>query len=259
MSSSTGKFVWYDVMTTDAGAATTFYKKAIGWEAMDSGMPDRSYTILSAGNARIGGVMALPDDMRAAGAPPHWRGYIAVNDVDTSAGKVTAAGGMVHHGPEDIPGVGRYAAAADPHGATFILFKAASAPEVDPLPRSTSAQGNVGWHELHAGDLESACTFYESLFGWTKGEPMDMGPMGIYQIFNIHGTQSGGMMTKKTEIPMPYWLYYFNVDGIDAAANRVKEAGGQIINGPVQVPGGSWIVNCIDPQGAAFAMVAPQR
>lgn len=257
MSKSDGQFVWYDNMTTDIDAATTFYKKVIGWEAMDSGMPDRAYTILSTGNSRIGGLMPLPDDMRAAGAPPHWRGYISVEDVDASAEKVKAAGGIIHHAPEDIPGVGRFAFAADPHGAMFILFKPAVAPSGDPL--SPNTHGHVGWHELHAGDLDSAWAFYEKIFGWTKGEPIDMGPMGIYQIFDIQGTQSGGMMTKMPQTPVPFWLYYFTVDAIDAASTRVKESGGQIINGPIQVPGGSWIVNCVDPQGAVFAMVAGNR
>ena len=88
---------------------------------------------------------------------------------------------------------------------------------------------------------------------------MDMGAMGTYQIFAIGGVPCGGMMTKMPQIPHPFWLYYFNVDGIDAAMTRVKKAGGQILNGPMEVPGGSWIAQCIDPQGAMFAMVAPGR
>ena len=50
-----------------------------------------------------------------------------------------------------------------------------------------------------------------------------------------------------------------NTFGIDAAMTRVKKAGGQILNGPMEVPGGSWIAQCSDPQGAMFAMVAPRR
>ena len=81
--------------------------------------------------------------------------------------------------------------------------------------------------------------FYSELFGWTKGDAIDMGPMGIYQIFAIGGAPSGGMMTKTPEIPHPFWLYYFNVEGIDAAMARVKKAGGRILNGPIEVPGGT--------------------
>ena len=37
-----------------------------------------------------------------------------------------------------------------------------------------------------------------------------------------------------------------------------RNAGGKIINGPMEVPGGSWIVQCKDPQGAMFALVGPR-
>jgi len=66
-------------------------------------------------------------------------------------------------------------------------------------------------------------------------------------------------MTKPAAIPTPYWGYYFNVDGIDAAVARVAAGGGNVINGPHQVPDGQWIVQCTDPQGAAFALVATRR
>ena len=121
------------------------------------------------------------------------------------------------------------------------------------------APGHVGWRELHAGDGPSAFDFYSGLFGWTKGEAMDRGAMGIYQTFKTAGEQGGGMMTKMPQSPSPFWLYYFNVDAIDAASTRAKDAGGQIINGPMQVPGERWIVQCLDPQGAMFALLAGKR
>jgi uncharacterized protein len=86
-----------------------------------------------------------------------------------------------------------------------------------------------------------------------------MGAMGVYQTFAIHGAQSGGMMTKTPQTPAPFWLYYFNVEAVDSAMARVKDGGGQILFGPQQVPGGSWIVQCFDPQGAMFAMMGPKR
>ena len=121
------------------------------------------------------------------------------------------------------------------------------------------APGHVGWRELHAGDGPSAFDFYSGLFGWTKEEAMDMGAMGIYQTFKTAGEQGGGMMTKMPQSPRPFWLYYFNVDAIDAASTRTKDAGGQIINGPMQVPGERWIVQGLDPQGAMFALLAGGR
>lgn len=260
MPNAPSPFVWYELMTTDPAAAQRFYTQVVGWTAADSGMPGMDYTLLSAGPHMVGGLMALPPDVAAAGAPPGWVGYVGVEDVDAKAAELQRAGGAVHHGPEDIPGVGRFAAVADPHGAGFCLFKGALQPgEAPPAAPPEGTPGTMGWHELMAGGLAPAWDFYSGLFGWNKDEAIDMGPMGTYQLFGAGAHPIGGMMTKPAEMPVAAWLYYVNVDAIDAAVERVKAGGGQVCNGPMEVPGGSWVVQCTDPQGAMFAMVAPKR
>jgi uncharacterized protein len=257
MSANQGKFVWYQLMTSDTLAAESFYTRVVGWSANDGGMPGGGYTIFSAGSNMIGGLMAITDEACAMGVKPCWSGYVGVDDVDAYAERVKAAGGAVHRPGADIPGVGRFAVVADPHGALFILFKGNDQP--DQTPPAPGTPGTVGWHELYAGDGASAFAFYAGLFGWTKGDALDMGPMGIYQLFATGGEPVGGMMTKMPEMPVPFWLYYFNVDAIDAALERVTQNGGKALMGPHQVPGGQWILQCMDPQGAMFALVAGQR
>jgi predicted enzyme related to lactoylglutathione lyase len=79
--------------------------------------------------------------------------------------------------------------------------------------------------------------------------------MGIYLLFGVGGIESGGMFNKPAEMPgPPAWLHYVRVDNADAAAERVKANGGAVINGPMDVPGGDRIAQCIDPQGAMFAV-----
>jgi hypothetical protein len=156
----------------------------------------------------------------------------------------------------DIPGVARFAVVADPQGATFMLIKGFS--EAPPQWPAPSTPGHPGWRELYASDWEPAFAFYSELFGWTEDQAFDMGPMGTYQLFAIQDVPAGGMMNRPPEMPRPFWLYYFNVDDIDAAAGRVTESGGRILNGPMEVPG-IWIVQCADPQGAMFALVGPKR
>ena len=80
-----------------------------------------------------------------------------------------------------------------------------------------------------------------------------------YQIFTTKGQQGGGMMKKMAEEPAPHWAYYITVDAIEAAIERVKSASGKVLSGPMQVPGGSWIMQGLDPQGAMFALVAPKK
>jgi predicted enzyme related to lactoylglutathione lyase len=257
MSHAASPFVWYELMTTDLGAAEAFYRQAIGWTIADAGMPDLKYSIASAGGRGVAGMMTLPPEVRALGVPPNWTGYIGVADVDAWAERIRAAGGTIHHPPTDIPGVGRFAVVADPQGAAFALYKGNSD---DEMPPATNAPGTMGWHELYASDLDAAWAFYSAMFGWTKGEAIDMGPMGVYQLFVGPGSHAiGGMMKRPPEVPAACWLYYVNVEAIDAAMARVLAGGGRVLMGPQQVPGGSWIAQCTDPQGAMFAMVAPRR
>lgn len=253
-------FIWYDVMTPDMQAAEAFYAHVVGWtaQAAPPGMGNGPYTVFSAGPTMIGGAMPMPDDARAMGAPPAWTGYVGVPDVDDYARRVTDAGGGVLRGPMDIPGVGRFAVVSDRghDGAVFIIFRGNG----DAMPNTPpGTPGTMGWHELQAHDLDAAWSFYSGVFGWTKAEAMDMGPMGTYQMFATGGMPVGGMMTKRPEAPRPFWMYYVNVPAIDAAAARVAEGGGAVLHGPQEVPGGMWIVQCRDPQGAFFALVAPGR
>jgi hypothetical protein len=60
-------------------------------------------------------------------------------------------------------------------------------------------------------------------------------------------------------MPRPFWLYYVGVPAIDPAVETITTGGGRVINGPMEVPGGAWIVQGIDPQGAMFALVGMRR
>ena len=250
-------FVWYELMTSDDEAAAAFYRQVMGWQTADAGMPGMRYTLLSAGGAAIAGLMTLPQEACDAGARPGWVGYIGVADVDALATRLQAAGGKLYRPAEDIPGVGRFAVVADPHGASFNLFRGNV--DAQPLQPPLGTPGTVGWHELSAGNLDNAWTFYSGLFGWTQDSDMDMGEMGVYRLFAAGGSPIGGMMDKPPQVPQPGWLYYFNVEAIDAAMARVTAGGGQVLNGPMEVPGPMWTLQCLDPQGAAFALVAGKR
>ncbi len=251
-----GKFIWYDQMSNDLAGAEKFYAKAIGWTLAPNTMNDQRHTLLKAGEVGVGGLMPIPEEAKKMGAPSCWNGYIAVDDVKAYADKVKAAGGRIFRPPTDIPNVGAFAVVGDPDGAAFMLFKGNGdgAPAQDPMK-----PGNIAWHELHSGDQAKAFAFYSSLFGWKKGEALNMGPVGTYQIFTTGEKQSGGMMNRMPQTPGAFWLYYIAVDAIDAASDRAKSAGGKIVHGPSEVPGGAWVVQAFDPQGAMFGMVAPKR
>jgi len=245
-------FFWYDLATSDVAAARKFYCDVVGWGYQDNSQGGQSYGLFTVGDAGVAGLMPYPEGMQ----PPHpvWNGYIAVDDVDAMAGKIKDAGGKVHRGPMEVPGVIRFAVVADPQGAVFIVAKGLQSGPMPQFPEGTP--GTIGWRELFAADWEKDFAFYAKLFGWTKAEAHDMGPMGTYQLFAAGGAPSGGMMNKHPAMPQPWWNYYINVDGIEAAKARVEKAGGSVKMGPMQVPGGQWILQGQDPQGGTFALVA---
>lgn len=256
MTDLASRFVWYELMTTDTASARLFYGSVVGWGTRDASQPHMAYTLFTVGERPVSGLMDLPDQARKMGARSGWIGYISVADVDAAAAKVASLGGTVQVQPTDIPEVGRFAVVSDPQKGVFTLFRPLpiQSPPEDPEP---GTPGHIGWHELYAEDWEKAFDFYAGMFGWQKGDPMDMGELGIYQLFTTAGGQMpvGGMFNKPRSMPTPFWLFYFNVDDIDAAVTRVEGGGGKLLNGPMQVPGGDWIVQCMDPQGAMFALV----
>ncbi|MEZ5782006.1 MAG: VOC family protein [Rhizobiaceae bacterium] len=248
-------FYWYELMTSDTAGAEAFYKAVVGWNTEPFEIPDMGYTVVKAGDRGIGGIMELPEGAKQSGMPPAWVGYIYSADFDATSAAVADAGGHIHRPPSDIPDVGRFSVLSDPQGATFMLLHPIGQ---DTPPLARNAPGNVGWHELHAVDWASAFDFYGKQFGWEKAEAMDMGGMGVYQLFNVNGELNGAMFNKPAEMPAPAWLFYFNVDSIDDAAKRVVDNGGKIMLQPMEVPDG-WVLQGTDPQGAWFALSAPKR
>ncbi len=249
-----GRFVWFDLMTPDKDAAVDFYTKLIGWSTQAWEGAEQPYTMWVNGEAPLGGVVPLPKEAQEAGSPPHWMAYVATPDVDATTEQAKELGGKVMHGPEDIPTVGRFAVLADPQGAVFAAFTPA---DQAPGGEGPAQLGEFSWHELATSDHEAAFEFYRSLFGWETKETMDMGEMGMYHMYGRKEQEFpiGGMFNKPAEMPgPPAWLYYIKVDDVSAAIETVKELGGQLLNGPMEVPGGDMIAQCMDPQGAAFAL-----
>jgi predicted enzyme related to lactoylglutathione lyase len=82
---------------------------------------------------------------------------------------------------------------------------------------------------------------------------MDMGPMGTYQLWGLGEQHQGGMMLRPPEMPVSAWLYYVQVDSVQATIDAALAAGGSLVHGPHPVPGGNVAV-LIDPQGGHFAV-----
>ncbi|MDC0707659.1 VOC family protein [Stigmatella sp. ncwal1] len=240
-------FVSYDLRTTDVDAAQAFYTGLLGWRVQREG----ESRVFHAGEQRVGELLALPERARAQGAPAHWLGHMGVQDMDAAVNRVLALGGQ-RLGPPLEPTQGqRTAVLKDPQGAVFAVSTG----------RGRASIEAVAWHELNTTDREHAWTTYSELFGWRATGALNLGPeVGTYQMFTWDGAgrDVGGMVnTARFPSIHTHWLFYLTVEDLDAAIAKVRSSGGQALNGPMEVPGGDRIVQCEDPQGAAFALRQP--
>jgi predicted enzyme related to lactoylglutathione lyase len=250
-------------MTPDVSAARDFYEAVVpGWSIQAGTAETSDYGfIANADGGMTGGVLALTKDMADHGAMPCWVGYIGVDDVDASLIAIEAAGGKTLMPARDVPMAGRIAMVADCCGAPFYVMTPTPAPGggENTCFSATNRTGRCGWNELMAGNFTNAVAFYTGLFGWALPEAMDMGPMGKYQFVEHGGVQTGAIMQKMPEMPVPFWSHYFWVPSIAKAAEAITAKGGTVINGPMAVPGDDWIVQGIDPHGAMFALVGAKE
>jgi uncharacterized protein len=248
-----GRPLWYELMTTDMKAAEAFYDAVVGWtSAPFEGSPQPYAMFIRSGETPVAGVLPRPDDLQA---PPFWAMYIGVPNLEDAAAHIERLGGRSCSPIIDVPTVGRMQMMTDPQGAAFYIYEPAS---TEHRPEAAAEVGEASWHELMTTDAPAAMQFYQEVFGWQPSEVLDMGPMGKYHMFNRPHGMIGGMMNKPSEMAHvpPNWQIYFRVPDITSAVERIKANGGQILNGPMEVPGGDLIVNAMDPQGAAFSLHA---
>jgi hypothetical protein len=240
-------------MTTDMKAAEAFYRTVVGWTAAPfEGSPQPYSMFIRSGDAPVAGVMTRPEGLDA---PPFWAMYVGVPKLEDAAARIKGLGGSECSPVIDVPTVGRMQMMTDPQGAAFYIYEPASA---EHRPEAAAEIGEASWHELMTTDAPAAMMFYSQIFGWQPSEALDMGELGKYHMFNRPHGMIGGMMNKPPEMAhVPNnWQIYFRVPDIPSAVERIKANGGQILNGPMEVPGGDWIVNAMDPQGAAFSLHA---
>jgi predicted enzyme related to lactoylglutathione lyase len=243
-------------MTTDTRIAETFYDKVVGWSSEPFANSPKPYTRFKrSGGVGVAGLMERPEGMNM---PPFWSMYIAVPKLEDAVAQVKRLGGSQLSEVITVPTVGRMQMLKDPQGAAFYIIQ--PEPRENPPDRDPEV-GEASWIELMTTDAPAAMKFYQQIFDWTPSEAMDMGEMGTYQMFNRGPRMIGGMMNKPKELAQvpPHWAIYFLVPDINAAAERIKANGGQILNGPMEVPGGDWVLNAKDPQGAAFSLHAKKK
>jgi predicted enzyme related to lactoylglutathione lyase len=246
-----GTFCWVDLATTDAAGAKDFYSGLFGWDAED--MPageDTIYTMLSLDGDYVGGLYQIGPDQREGGTRPSWLSYVSVESADAVVERASELGGTVYGEAFDVLDSGRMAIIADPEGATLAAWE----PRSHPGAGRVNDVGCLTWNELQTRDPETASSFYSGLFGW-ETQPIEEDGRHVYTTIKNAGSSNGGFMpmTEGHGDTPPHWLPYFTVASCDGGAARVRELGGAVIAGPVNLGAGR-IAVVSDPQGTAFAV-----
>jgi len=256
--STSSRFVWHDLMTKDVEAAKKFYGELLGWTYKGG---DKGYEHITVNGKHIGGMMKL----EMPGVPPHWLGYVSVDDVDRAVAAIQKNGGKVHVPKMDIAKVGQFAITADAQGAAFAPFHHTG--EGSDTPESNDRPGpfNFCWDELLTKDADAAARFYKEVFGWEPNK-MDMGGFGTYTVLKRPGVKddkgadkmAAGIMTSPPGAQHPpFWMAYIAVPNADAIAEKVTKLGGKVMNKPMDIPNVGRFFPAMDPQNAAIAFLAP--
>ena len=248
-----GRFVLCDLWTPDLEAAKRFYLALFpAWQLAPESDPQGFHHRITMGDRSIGGVVTV--DPRTC-TTPRWVPYFTVKDVDATCEAVKEQGGAVHRPPAEIPHVGRFAAAADPQGASFSLIALAQEPpeHSGPMPA-----GAFCWLELLTTSTAAAATFYPAVLGWAHAEvPMGASP---YHLFRRGERDAAGMAPAPPDAQdPPGWLAYVYTSDMDASLARVTDLGGRISRSATHVPGVGHFAVVADPLGGKLALFRSER
>jgi predicted enzyme related to lactoylglutathione lyase len=238
---------WVDLGVPDIGKAIAFYSSLFGWQ-IEPGPPEAGgYSIAQLRGRAVAG---LGPQMNPG--PPYWTTYVSVDSADDAVARAKAAGGNVLMEPMDVMDAGRMAVIQDPVGAVISVWQ----PNQMPGAGIVNEPNSFSWSELITTDTGKSKEFYGAVFGWGSQTHGEGSPMP-YTEWKIGDRSVGGMMPKPPMMPAevpPHWGVYFTVEGTEAAMDKVKELGGQVLMGPMDVePGKIAVVQ--DDQGAVFNVI----
>ena len=244
---------WFELATPDLAAAERFYAALFGWSVGHHAMEDGSHVAVFQLDGRdVAAACPLDPAQAAAGVPPHWLVYFAVDTADAAAARAEAAGGTVVLPPLDVADMVRVAACLDPEQAVFGVYERRTHGGVDAI-RERHA---ICWVELATRDLARAEAFHHAVFGWQYAEH-HASPPGGYRLIEAQGQMVGGLLRMTEEWgEMPsHWSIYVQVDDVDATVARAVALGGVLCFPAFDAPGVGRIARINDPTGGGFYVI----
>lgn len=237
---------WVDISVPDLARSQAFYRAVLGWEFTEGAEEFGGYsTALVNGRGAAGMSPPMPG---AEAAPTYWTIYLATADSAETEAAITGAGGRVMFPTMAVGELGTMGVYADPTGAVFGTWQSGEHTGYD----VANEPGAVTWCEAMVGDFEAGKAFYTEAFGYTY---TDMSAEGMaYAMFSVpDGEQPAGGIGHEPGRP-PYWSVTFEVDGTDAAVQRVRDSGGTVLAEPFDFEYGR-IAIVAGPDGEPFGVI----
>jgi predicted enzyme related to lactoylglutathione lyase len=249
MTIPTGRFVWFEYVSSDAPRAQGFFGELFGWSTKRVPMPDGDYTMIAAADGRtIGGYFPSPDPTAGKAT---WLPYLQVASAAETTGKVKALGGSVMKQPFKVGDFATMSVVADPLGAGFALWQPVKAED----PGAPTA-GHFLWNELASKDPEASVAFYAQIGGFTSSK-METPGMGIYHVLESGGQGRAGIMAQQMPQQPHAWLPYVQVASADQTADKARRLGAMIVVPPTQIPSVGRFAVLVDVQGAGTGILQP--
>lgn len=117
--------------------------------------------------------------------------------------------------------------------------------------KSGYAQGEPSWADISSDDVAGTRTFYATVLGW-QGDDVPMEDAGGYGMFSLDGRLVGGY--GPAQGAPTHWNVYFATDDLDATIEAVRNAGGDVVTGPIDIYSSGRVAVLRDPTGATFSL-----
>jgi predicted enzyme related to lactoylglutathione lyase len=244
-----GAPIWFDLATNDLDRSVAFYTALFGWEHQSYGPEFGNYGAFLKGDQIIAGVGPAMQ-----GQPPAWGVYLRTSDADATAAAVTAAGGTVVVGPDDVPGQGRFVSAIDPAGAAIGFWQ----PGGQDGFALYGEDGAPAWFETWSNDYDTSVAFYRQAARWPT-HTMSDAPDFRYTLFDDSQNSSAGIYDARKELAAnggsSGWAVYLGADDVDATVARARELGANAPGEPRDTPYGR-MIGVADPNGTWFQLIS---
>jgi len=240
-----GKFVWFDLFTTDMTAASNFYEALFGWDFERTNENNPAVKTVFQNGSPIATMIGRNGEPGNS----QWLSYLSVEDVDSSVQVVLNNGGSVYRPARELPDRGRIAVVLDPQKAPVALLTSSTG---DPGDSAFVSNRWLGC-ELWTGNVDDAVGFYQKLAGYDVSL-VDVHESTQYRLLSKKGKQRGGVVKIQWDDIKPEWIPYIVVDSIMETVTRAQKIGGTLLLPPDMSVKEGRVAIIADPTGAVFGV-----